>query len=81
MEEKGGGVLVPTQGVENRHRIPPEGAGGRCGTDWQGIKDAVEEKGLLTAFPVILGEEGPEWIPLDPKGVTRLIEAVEKKGL
>jgi len=41
----------------------------------------VEEKGLLTAFPVVLGEEGPEWTPLDPKGVTRLIEAVEKKGL
>jgi len=49
--------------------------------DWQKIREAVEERGLLTAYPVVVGEEGLEWTPLDPKGVTQLIQAVEKRGL
>ena len=81
VEEKRGGTLAPSQGAESRHYTPLEGAGGRRGTDWQKVKEAAEEKGLVTAFPVVIGEEGPEWTPLDTKGVTRLIEAVEKKGL
>lgn len=81
VEENRGSTLAPSQGVESRDYTPPEGAGGRCGTDWQKIKEVAEEKGLVTAFPVVIGEEGLEWAPLDPKEVTRLIEAVEKKAL
>lgn len=78
MEEKRGGMSAPSQGAESRDYTPPEGARDRRDTDWQKIKEAAEEKGLVTEFPVVIGEEGPEWAPLDPKGVTRLIE---KKGL
>eukprot|EP00076_Gallus_gallus_P024474 XP_015146692.1 uncharacterized protein LOC107054036 [Gallus gallus] len=53
-------------------------------TDWGQIKEEVAEKGLAATYrlPVVVSEEGgPIWVPLDPKGVARMIEAVEKKGL
>ncbi|XP_072187129.1 uncharacterized protein [Excalfactoria chinensis] len=53
-------------------------------TDWMKIRELAEDKGLsgtLEAYPVVAMGRGPVWIPLDPKGVARLIEAVEKKGL
>ena len=58
-------------------------AGGGCPvTDWAKIKEVAEEKGLANpaAFPVVVSDEGPIWVPLDPKGITRVLEAVEKKG-
>ncbi|XP_015129708.2 uncharacterized protein LOC107050476 [Gallus gallus] len=53
-------------------------------TDWGQIKEEVAQKGLAATYtlPVVVSEEGgPIWVPLDPKGVARMIEAVEKKGL
>ncbi|XP_031470465.1 uncharacterized protein LOC116243404 [Phasianus colchicus] len=57
--------------------------GGGPVTDWAKVKEEAEEKGLANpaTFPVVVSDEGPIWVPLDPKGITRVLEAVEKKGL
>lgn len=49
------------------------------------IRKAIEDKGLSVPtdlFPGIITDDGgPQWAPLDPKGIARLIDAIEKKGL
>lgn len=62
----------------------PEGGKGGHGSvrDWSKIREEIEDKGLpVEAYPVVVGDEGPMWVPLDSKGVTCLIEVMEKKGL
>ncbi|XP_019467602.1 uncharacterized protein LOC109365377 [Meleagris gallopavo] len=57
---------------------------GRPISDWSLIREALLERGDVpdpSAFPAIVGEEGLQWVPLDPKGVSCLAEAIEKKGL
>ncbi|XP_021239576.1 endogenous retrovirus group K member 5 Gag polyprotein-like [Numida meleagris] len=51
-------------------------------TDWLRVRQEVEDRGLAVgAYPVVVGDQGPTWVPLDPEGVIRFLEAVEKKGL
>ncbi|XP_072184906.1 uncharacterized protein [Excalfactoria chinensis] len=54
-------------------------------TDCSKIRKTIEDKGLSVPtdiFPgIIMDDRGPQWAPLDPKGIARLIEATEKKGL
>ncbi|XP_065601553.1 uncharacterized protein LOC136054291 [Cyrtonyx montezumae] len=52
-------------------------------TDWAGIREALAGSSASDAvvLPVVVEEGGPLWVPLDPKSVARLIEAIEKKGL
>ncbi|XP_021249542.1 endogenous retrovirus group K member 113 Gag polyprotein-like, partial [Numida meleagris] len=53
--------------------------------DWTKIADTLDEKGLSESVPeflVVVTDDGvAQWVPLDPKGVARLVDAVEKKGL
>ncbi|XP_031467296.1 uncharacterized protein LOC116240846 [Phasianus colchicus] len=78
--ERGGGARG--RGVARGREGARAGGGGPV-TDWAKIKEVAEEKGLANpaAFPVVVSDEGPIWVPLDPKGITRVLEAVEKKGL
>lgn len=60
----------------------PEGGKGGHGSvrDWSKIREEIEDKGLpVEAYPVVVGDEGPMWVPLDSKGVTCLIEVMEKE--
>ena len=39
-------------------------------------------KGIVPeAFPVIVSDPGPEWVPPDPRGVTHLVEFMDKGDL
>ena len=50
--------------------------------DWNWIRLEAEGKGIVPeAFLVIVSDHGPEWVPLDPKGVARLVEFVDGGGL
>ncbi|XP_072217370.1 uncharacterized protein [Excalfactoria chinensis] len=87
--QRGGGFQCDTAlgGGEGSQDTAQRGGVGHCDTapkDWMKIRELAEDKGLsgtLEAYPVVAMGRGPVWIPLDPKGVARLIEAVEKKGL
>ena len=51
-------------------------------TDWNRIRSEAEGKGIVPeAFPVIVSDHGPEWVPPDPRGVARLVEFMDKRGL
>lgn len=52
-------------------------------TDWGKIRSTLIEEGrVLETFPVVVNSGGnPEWVPLDPKGITRLLDCAEKRGL
>ena len=64
-----------------------EGTGFECRgrdqmTDWNGIRSEALGKGIVPeAFRVIVSDRGPEWVPPDPGGVTRLVEFMDKRGL
>ncbi|XP_031464965.1 endogenous retrovirus group K member 5 Gag polyprotein-like [Phasianus colchicus] len=77
---RGGGSALRL-GEESRWGDTPDGAGNTCVSNWQKVREPLQERGLVTIFPVVVGEEGPEWVPLDPKGIALLIEEIEKKGL
>ena len=65
--------LVPTCGVSDSVE-EKEGTGFECRgkdqmTDWNGIRSEAEGKGIVPeAFPVIVSDCGPEWVPPDPWG-------------
>jgi len=49
---------------------------------WIGIRWEGEGKGIVPgAFPVIVSNHGPEWVPPDPGGVACLVEFMDKRGL
>ncbi len=64
-----------------------EGTGFECRgkdqmTDWNGIRSEALGKGIVPeAFRVIVSDHGPEWVPPDRGGVTRLVEFMDKRGL
>ena len=49
-------------------------------TNWGKIRSSLIDEGRsLEVFPVVVNNEGnPEWVPLDPEGITRLLDCVEK---
>ena len=51
-------------------------------TDWNRIRLEAEGKGIVPeAFPVIVSDRAPEWVPSDPAGVAHLVEFMYKRGL
>lgn len=51
-------------------------------TGWNWIRSEAEGKGIVPeAFRVIVSDRGPEWMPLDPKSVARLVEFLDGVGL
>ncbi|XP_021257629.1 uncharacterized protein LOC110401160 [Numida meleagris] len=81
-------------GIDGRARIEGGGESGRIQggssgrvriADWAKIAETLDEKCLsevVHAFPVAVQDDGEaRWVPLDAKGVARLVDAVEKKGL
>ncbi|XP_019467603.1 uncharacterized protein LOC104917485 [Meleagris gallopavo] len=52
-------------------------------TDWGKIRSSLIDEGRsLEVFPVVINNKGnPEWVPLDPKGITCLLDCVEKRSL
>lgn len=59
------------------------GTRGHTLMDWGKVRASLLGDGKVPeAFPVILtNTEGPEWVPLDPKGITHLINCAKKRGL
>ncbi|XP_048786350.1 uncharacterized protein LOC125686425 [Lagopus muta] len=53
-------------------------------TDWARVREDIQSAdpaGVARALPVVVRPEGPAWVPLDSKAVTRLSELVKSKGL
>ena len=76
---RGGSV---SDSVEEKEGTGFECRGGDQMTDWNWIRSEAEGKGIVPeAFPVIVSDRGPEWVPPDPGGVTRLVEFMDKRGL
>ena len=53
-------------------------------TDWARVREdlrAADPARPPLALPVIVKTEGPAWVPLDSKAITRLSEIVKTKGL
>ena len=53
-------------------------------TDWARVREdlrAVDLSGIALTLPVVVKTEGPAWVPLDSKAITRLSEIVKTKGL
>ncbi|XP_021252752.1 uncharacterized protein LOC110398957 [Numida meleagris] len=87
-------AMMQGGGIDGRARIEGGGESGRIQggssghvriADWAKIAETLDEKGLsevVHVFPVAMQDDGEaRWVPLDAKGVARLVDAVEKKGL
>ncbi|XP_040511753.1 uncharacterized protein LOC121108275 [Gallus gallus] len=80
-------LVTPRGGSASDSVEEKEGTGFECRgrdqmTDWNGIRSEALGKGIVPeAFRVIVSDRGPEWVPPDPGGVTRLVEFMDKRGL
>ena len=79
-----------TKGPSNADRgrslpslVTPRGGGASDSVEEkEGIGFECRGKGIVPeAFRVIVSDRGPEWVPPDPGGVTRLVEFMDKRGL
>eukprot|EP00076_Gallus_gallus_P038646 XP_025004184.1 uncharacterized protein LOC112531967 [Gallus gallus] len=80
-------LVTPRGGSASDSVEEKEGTGFECRgrdqmMDWNGIRSEALGKGIVPeAFRVIVSDRGPEWVPPDPGGVTRLVEFMDKRGL
>ena len=78
-------LVSPRGGSASDSVEEKEGTGFECRgrdqmTDWNRIRSEAEGKGIVPeAFRVIVSDRGPEWVPPDPRGVTCLVEFMDKR--
>ncbi|XP_052530066.1 uncharacterized protein LOC128076442 [Tympanuchus pallidicinctus] len=83
----GGGVpteMASGSAQEGRGPVSTASWGPPTLADWARVREdirAADPAGVALTLPVVMRPEGPAWIPLDSKAVTRLADLVKSKGL